>query len=96
MDNNFMTQVHYSVGTGAGQIINENDIEKPIVMMYFAKNEEILEQIENETVEYDPTDTNNWLGIALTIDGARHLIEDLQEMIDEAIQGPPLDNENEY
>lgn len=87
-NNGHYLQIHYGVGTSAGQGMLDG-IEVPVVMMHFAKDEEVTRRLDAGIDEFDPTDTEKWVTMGVTVHAARELIKDLQEMIEEAIQGPP-------
>lgn len=84
-----MMQFHSGVGTGAGVCEGPDGKPVPVVTMHFAKDPSILERLENGDADFDPNDPELWHSFALSIRGARQLLDDLQGAIDAAIQGPP-------
>lgn len=88
-------QLHTSIGTGAGVRYTPEGREIPVVMMYLPKNDEALQRLEAGEAFMPEEDAENWQTIALSIMGARHLVHDLKESIESAIQGPPEDGDTE-
>ena len=79
-------ELHSSVGTGAGSIMDSNGKSIPIISLHFAIHPGILEQMENGEEEFDPTDESKWKNYALSIRAARELIERLNEAVNMTIE----------
>lgn len=83
-----MMQFHSAVGTGAGVAQDKQGRSVPVVTMHFTKDPSFLERLEDGDEEFDPDDGELWHSFALSIRGARQLVEDLKEAIESAIEGP--------
>lgn len=87
-------QFHNAVGTGAGVADGPDGKEVRVVTMHFARDQSVIDAMEMGDMDFDPDNDENWQSYALSIRGARQLIEDLKVAVDAAIQGPPTEQEN--